>query len=106
MHALLVAAFSIIFLSGVDCAANSTKDHPKPKYIYDELWNLETGFLDLNREYIFGLFADPDHVSLVGIPISYSITQFLANDNIAAATTVVTFNATTFGVLVPVTIDT
>ncbi|KAJ5153423.1 uncharacterized protein N7482_009901 [Penicillium canariense] len=61
---------------------------------------------ELNREYIFGLFADPVHVSLVGVPISYSITQFAANDNIAAATTVVTFNATTFGVLIPVTIDT
>jgi hypothetical protein len=61
---------------------------------------------ELNREYIFGLFADPAHVSLVGVPISYSITQFTANDNIASATTVVTFNATTFGVLVPVTIDT
>ncbi|KAJ6024712.1 hypothetical protein N7540_005509 [Penicillium herquei] len=143
IHVLLVAALSIIFLTGVECAANSTKEHPKPKYTYDELWNLETGFWDaflypankeqtqgnqstifssdvqgrvditrtfdgdeLNREYIFGLFADPDHVSLVGVPISYSITQFSANDNIAAATTVVTFNATTFGVLVPVTIDT
>ncbi|KAJ5715241.1 uncharacterized protein N7483_012422 [Penicillium malachiteum] len=143
MHPLLIAALSIIFLSGVECAANSTKDRPKPKYTYEELWDLETGFWDaflypankkqteenqstifssdvqgrvditrtfdgdeLNREYIFGLFADPDHVSLVGVPISYSITQFSANDNIAAATTVVTFNATTFGVLVPVTIDT
>lgn len=61
---------------------------------------------ELNREYIFGLFADPAHVSLVGVPISYNITQFAANDNIASATTVVTFNATTFGVLIPVTIDT
>ncbi|KAJ5124533.1 uncharacterized protein N7515_008358 [Penicillium bovifimosum] len=61
---------------------------------------------ELNREYIFGLFADPDHVSIVGIPIAYNITQFAANDNIASATTVVTFNATTFGILIPVTIDT
>ncbi|CAI7593249.1 unnamed protein product [Penicillium palitans] len=61
---------------------------------------------ELNREYIFGLFADPDHVSLVGIPIAYNITQFTANDNVASATTVVTFNATSFGVLIPVTIDT
>ncbi|KAJ6016818.1 hypothetical protein N7451_000197 [Penicillium sp. IBT 35674x] len=61
---------------------------------------------ELNREYIFGLFADPTAVSLVGIPIDYSITQFSANDNIASATTVVTFNATTFGVTIPVTIDT
>ncbi|EPS27054.1 hypothetical protein POX_g08647 [Penicillium oxalicum] len=61
---------------------------------------------ELNREYIFGLFSDPNHVSLVGVPIDYSITQFAANDNIASATTVVTFNATTFGILLPVTIDT
>ncbi|CAI7589669.1 unnamed protein product [Penicillium glandicola] len=61
---------------------------------------------ELNREYIFGLFADPEHVSLVGIPIAYNITQFTANDNIASATTIVTFNATSFGVVIPVTIDT
>ncbi|KAL7658776.1 hypothetical protein ACMYSQ_001725 [Aspergillus niger] len=62
---------------------------------------------ELNTEYIFGLFADPDHVSLVGVPVDYSITQFIAQGNIASATTVVTFNATSFGnLLVPVTIDT
>ncbi|OQE36862.1 hypothetical protein PENCOP_c011G08575 [Penicillium coprophilum] len=61
---------------------------------------------ELNREYIFGLFSDPNHFSIVGIPIAYNITQFTANDNIVAATTVVTFNATGFGVLLPVTIDT
>jgi predicted transcriptional regulator of viral defense system len=42
----------------------------------------------------------------VGVPIAYNITQFSANDNLASATTIVTFNATTFGMLVPVTIDT
>ncbi|KAJ5475588.1 hypothetical protein N7539_007875 [Penicillium diatomitis] len=61
---------------------------------------------ELNREYIFGLFSEPSRVSLVGVPVAYSITQFSANDNIASATTVVTFNATTFGILLPVTIDT
>ncbi|KAJ5622911.1 hypothetical protein N7490_011516 [Penicillium lividum] len=61
---------------------------------------------ELNREYIFGLFANASAISLVGIPISYNITQFAANDNIVSATTVVTFNATTFGVVIPVTIDT
>ncbi|PYH89740.1 hypothetical protein BO71DRAFT_487705 [Aspergillus ellipticus CBS 707.79] len=62
---------------------------------------------ELNTEYLFGLFSDPSHVSLVGIPIAYSITQFSANGNIASATTVVTFNATSFGnFLLPVTIDT
>ncbi|KAL4789692.1 hypothetical protein BDV19DRAFT_20664 [Aspergillus venezuelensis] len=61
---------------------------------------------ELNNEYIFGLFSDPSHLSLVGIPISYNITQFAANQNITSATTVFTFNATSFNTLVPVTIDT
>ena len=61
---------------------------------------------ELNAEYIFGLFSEPDHVSLVGVPIEYNITQFVANDDIASATTVFNFNATTFGLVVPVTIDT
>lgn len=42
----------------------------------------------------------------MGVPVAYNITQFVANDNIASATTVFTFNATTFGLMVPVTIDT
>lgn len=61
---------------------------------------------ELNNEYIFGLFSDPDHLSLVGVPIAYSITQFTANDDIASATTVVTFNSTSFNIIIPVTIDT
>ncbi|PYH44287.1 uncharacterized protein BP01DRAFT_374860 [Aspergillus saccharolyticus JOP 1030-1] len=63
----------------------------------------------LNTEYLFGLFSDPAHLSLVGVPVSYSITQFTAapDTNIASATTVVTFNATSFNnLLLPVTIDT
>ncbi|KAL4894472.1 hypothetical protein BDV59DRAFT_200817 [Aspergillus ambiguus] len=61
---------------------------------------------ELNNEYIFGLFSQPDSVSLVGVPIAYNITQFVANQNIASATTVVTFNDTTMGVIVPLAIDT
>ncbi|KAL3456721.1 hypothetical protein BJX64DRAFT_296475 [Aspergillus heterothallicus] len=62
---------------------------------------------ELNTEYIFGLFSDPDHLSLVGVPIAYNITQFAANENIASATTVFTFNATSFNnTLIPVTVDT
>ncbi|KAJ5367060.1 hypothetical protein N7541_001001 [Penicillium brevicompactum] len=61
---------------------------------------------ELNREYIFGLFVEPSHVSFTGIPIGYNITQFTANDNVASATTVVTFNITTFGVIAPYAIDT
>jgi hypothetical protein len=40
------------------------------------------------------------------VPISYEITEFVAYDRIAAASTVVTFNATTFRRIVPVMIDT
>ncbi|KAI9037146.1 FAD-binding oxidoreductase [Aspergillus affinis] len=61
---------------------------------------------ELNNEYIFGLFTQPDTVSLTGVPINYNITQFAANQNIASATTVLTFNVTTFGVLLPLVIDT
>ncbi|KAL3444317.1 hypothetical protein BJX65DRAFT_320088 [Aspergillus insuetus] len=62
---------------------------------------------ELNNEYIFGLFSDPEHLSLVGVPTTYKITQFAANENIASATTIFTFNATSFNnTLVPVTIDT
>lgn len=61
---------------------------------------------ELNREYIFGLFSDPVRISLVGVPVTYNITHFVANDNIASASTIVTYNSTTFGILIPVTIDT
>lgn len=61
---------------------------------------------ELNNEYIFGLFTQPDTVSLTGVPISYNITQFAANQNLASATTVLTFNVTTFNVLLPLVIDT
>lgn len=61
---------------------------------------------ELNTEYLFGLFSDPNAISLVGIPISYEITEFVAYDRAAAASTIITFNATTFGKVLPVTIDT
>ncbi|KAH7337904.1 hypothetical protein BKA66DRAFT_577429 [Pyrenochaeta sp. MPI-SDFR-AT-0127] len=61
---------------------------------------------ELNTEYLFGLFTDPKAISLVGVPISYEITEFVAYDRVAAASTIVTFNATTFQRIVPVTIDT
>ncbi|KAF7586629.1 hypothetical protein BBP40_008551 [Aspergillus hancockii] len=60
---------------------------------------------EVSNEYFFGSFSDLSRVGIVGIPIAYNITQFTANDNIASATTVVTFNSTTLGVLMPVTLD-
>lgn len=61
---------------------------------------------ELNTEYLFGLFTDPNSVSLLNLPVSYEITAFTANDYIAAATTVVMFNSSLFDIVVPVTIDT
>ncbi|AEO67533.1 uncharacterized protein THITE_2144873 [Thermothielavioides terrestris NRRL 8126] len=61
---------------------------------------------ELNTEYIFGLFADPTKLSLIGVPVSYNITKFAATDNIVSASTVFMFNATMFGKLIPITIDT
>ncbi|KAJ5462458.1 hypothetical protein N7530_010663 [Penicillium desertorum] len=115
----------------------------KPKFTFDELWELEVKFWDnflypanlkeaqtinstfftpdvqgrvditrnfdgaeMNTEYLFGLFTDPTHVNLVGVPVSYEIVEFAANDNIASASTIIMFNSTTFGTSLPVTIDT
>ncbi|KAE8355379.1 hypothetical protein BDV28DRAFT_163146 [Aspergillus coremiiformis] len=61
---------------------------------------------ELNNEYIFGLFSQPETFSLTGIPIAYNITQFVASQNIASATTVITFNSTSLDILLPLTIDT
>ncbi|MCJ1260720.1 hypothetical protein MMC22_000582 [Lobaria immixta] len=65
---------------------------------------------ELNTEYLFGLFASlaasPNSVSLLGVPLSYEITHFAANQNIASASTRVIFNTTGFFLPVPITIDT
>jgi hypothetical protein len=39
------------------------------------------------------------------VPIAYGITQFAANNNIASATTIVSFNAATFDICVSIIID-
>lgn len=61
---------------------------------------------ELNTEYVFGLFSDPNQFSLLGIPVAYEIQKFAAYDNIAATSTKVTFNHTYIGFLTPVVIDT
>ncbi|KAB5585544.1 hypothetical protein GE09DRAFT_1277060 [Coniochaeta sp. 2T2.1] len=61
---------------------------------------------ELNTEYIFGLFSDPTKLSLIGVPVSYEIVKFAATDNIAAASTIFTFNSTMFGKLIPIMMDT
>ncbi len=46
---------------------------------------------ELNTEYLFGLFANlaatPGSLSLLGIPISYEILHFAANENVVSALT-------------------
>lgn len=46
---------------------------------------------ELNTEYLFGLFAnlaaDNGQISLLGVPISYEILHFAANQNIVSAST-------------------
>lgn len=65
---------------------------------------------ELNTEYIFGLFANlaanPDSVSLLGVPLSYEVLKFSANDYVASASTRVMFNLTSLNLVVPIEIDT
>ncbi|KAI5303128.1 hypothetical protein KEM56_007882 [Ascosphaera pollenicola] len=61
---------------------------------------------ELNTEYIFGLFSDPDQFNLLGIPFSYDIVKFAAYDNVAVTSTVVMFNHTSLDFIAPVVIDT
>ncbi|RAK95706.1 uncharacterized protein BO80DRAFT_249267 [Aspergillus ibericus CBS 121593] len=56
---------------------------------------------DLNNEYIFGLFSQPSHPGIFGVPIAYNITQFAATQDTAVSTTVITFNISTFDLVIP-----
>jgi len=64
---------------------------------------------ELNTEYLFGLFANladnPNSISLLGIPISYEILHFTANEYITSAATRFMFNFTSLGLIVPIEID-
>ncbi|RFU29087.1 hypothetical protein B7463_g7214, partial [Scytalidium lignicola] len=61
---------------------------------------------ELNTEYMFGLFANlaanPNALSLLGVPLSYEILQFAANDYITSATARIMFNFTSLNLMVPV----
>jgi hypothetical protein len=65
---------------------------------------------ELNTEYLFGLFANlaanPNQTSLIGVPLSYEIIHFAANENIASAATRFQFNLTSLGLVIPVESDT
>ncbi|KAI4181848.1 MAG: hypothetical protein LQ346_006686 [Caloplaca aetnensis] len=65
---------------------------------------------ELNTEYLFGLFANlasasPGAISLLGVPLSYEVLHFAANQNVASALTRFQFNFTALNLVVPVEID-
>jgi hypothetical protein len=64
---------------------------------------------ELNTEYLFRLFAnvaaDPNSISLLGVPISYEILHFAANEYITSAATRFIFNFTKLGLIIPIEID-
>ncbi|KAL8835229.1 MAG: hypothetical protein Q9170_003391 [Blastenia crenularia] len=65
---------------------------------------------ELNTEYLFGLFANlasasPGAISLLGVPMSYEILHFAANQNVASTLTRFQFNFTALNLVVPVEID-
>ncbi|KAJ0108897.1 hypothetical protein J7T55_005440 [Diaporthe amygdali] len=63
---------------------------------------------ELNTEYIFGLFSElainPDAFSLLGTPMSYKITHFAANQNVAVNSAVVQFYSSLVNITYPVEI--
>ena len=65
---------------------------------------------ELNTEYLFGLFAqlalNPNASTLLGVPMNYTIVHFTANQNIASAATIITFDFVSLGIVLPVEIDT
>lgn len=60
-------------------------------------------------EYAFGLFANlalnPEAFSLLGVPVSYKIIHFAANQNIVSLALIIDFNITALGVVSPVEVD-
>ncbi|KAH8792219.1 hypothetical protein F5882DRAFT_427384 [Hyaloscypha sp. PMI_1271] len=64
---------------------------------------------ELNTEYLFGLFAnlaaDPHSISLLGVPISYEILYFAANEYVTSAATRFMFNFTSLGLIIPIEIN-
>lgn len=64
---------------------------------------------ELNTEYAFGLFSNialnPKSFTLLGIPQSYLMTHFTANQNIASVAVIINFNITALSVVNPVEVD-
>jgi hypothetical protein len=49
---------------------------------------------------------NPSATSLLGYPVNYTIVHFAANQNIASAATIIMFNFSSLGLMLPVEIDT
>ena len=64
---------------------------------------------ELNTEYLFGLWAyialNPDATTLLGIPMSYEIVHFTANQNIASAAAIIDFHITMINMTLPIEVD-
>lgn len=131
----------------VPSVVEPTSSNPDlPNFTFDELYRLQTNFLDnfiypanveqaksinstllaedaqgrvditrtfdgreLNTEYLFGLFANlaanPDLLTILGVPISYEVTHFSANQHLASAQTRFMFNFTSLGLVLPVIVE-
>jgi len=64
--------------------------------------------IELNTEYIFGLFstlATSKQFSLLGVPVSYDFSHFAAQQNIVSVALIVNFYYAAFNITVPLEID-
>lgn len=64
---------------------------------------------ELNTAYLFGLFArvglDSDMVTVLGVPMSYQIQHFAANQNVVAVSAIVFFHFSIINTTLPLEID-
>jgi len=64
---------------------------------------------ELNTEYLFGLWAyialNPNATTLLGVPMSYEIIHFTANQNIASAAVIIDFHITMINMTLPIEVD-
>jgi hypothetical protein len=64
---------------------------------------------ELNTEYLYGLFANlaenPQAISLLGFPVSYTLTHFTARRNVVSYGVIIMFNFSSLGLAQPIEID-
>lgn len=63
--------------------------------------------VELNTEYIFGLFSNLNSVifRMIGVPINYKIVDFMFDENYVKTSTILTFFVSAINYLIPVQID-